>query len=137
MARVPMSPPSASAVALALFIAVAGGAFVMVAPACNEVSVLPAPDAGVNCGAPVLVGGTCKEQPVGAAGCPAALGSELCFGRTLSLDAGTYPSGCTVYVNNPTPDEDLQCTQLGGCNCVEEDGGTFAWSCTPCLDAGL
>ena len=101
---------------------------------CNEVKVIPAPDAGVDCRAALPVADSCQPQPAGAAGCAAALDSELCLGRTLSLDAGVYPNQCNVIVNDPTPDEDQNCDQLGACLCTEFDGGVFEWVCAPCFD---
>jgi hypothetical protein len=140
MAAVHLPILSASAVTLALAVVVPSVVFVVAAPACNEVKVLPAPDAGNSCVAPLLIFG-CVVQPVGTPGCGPDLNSAVCLGRTLDLDASatygyTLPDGgggCSVIVNNPTPDEDQQCTQDGICSCTADGDGGYSWVCTPCL----
>jgi hypothetical protein len=140
MARVHLPRLSASTATLAVAVSLAALAFVIVAPACNEVKVLPAADAGVNCGAPQLIFG-CVVQAAGTPGCSPDVNSGVCLGRTVDLDASatygaTLPDGgggCQVIVNNPTPDEDLQCSQDGICSCTADGDGGYYWLCTPCL----
>ena len=94
---------------------------------CNEASVKDAPDASPNCGAPVPEY-PCRAQPVGTPGCSGDLDSGAAIGRNVILDA-SFPATCTVIVYSPVPDIDLQCTQLGTCNCNEYDGGVYGWVC--------
>jgi hypothetical protein len=48
----------------------------------------------------------------------------------MTVDA-SYPVGCTVIVDYPTPDDDNQCQQAGSCRCNADDAGALAWRCTP------
>jgi hypothetical protein len=94
---------------------------------CNEVTVHDAPDASPNCAAPVLEY-PCAPLDAGSAGCSGNLNSQATLGRPVTLD-GSFPVGCTVIVNDPTPDSDNQCDQTGTCDCNALDGGAYGWTC--------
>jgi len=98
---------------------------------CNTAKLIPAPDASPDCPAPILES-TCR--PAAAPGAPACgpdLQSAGAFDRDVVLDGGSYPPGCIVEVNDPVPDEDNQCSQLGTCRCEPSDAGPPGWSCAP------
>jgi hypothetical protein len=95
---------------------------------CNEAPLIGAPDAGNPCVGPIP-GYNCHQAPT-LPGCSGDLHSG---GAPLDqeevLDGGTYPVGCVVIVNDPVPDLDQQCTQLGTCACNADDGGGYSWTC--------
>ncbi len=95
---------------------------------CNTAKLNPAPDASPHCDVPVPEA-PCTALTDGGAGCTGDLGSAALLGRDVVVDA-SYPPGCTILVNYPTPDEDNQCSQVGSCNCRQDpDAGTLAWQC--------
>jgi hypothetical protein len=110
-----------------LLSSVAFAAFVACLAACNEAQIENAPDASPNCPKPVLES-PCKPQGAGSPGCGDDLGTSTIFGRAVVLEGGSFPPGCTVIVNDPTPDQQNQCSQLGTCNCGG-DAGAYGWVC--------
>jgi hypothetical protein len=96
---------------------------------CNEAPLIRAADAGNPCLLPVLEY-ACHAQAATLPGCAADLDSG---GPPLQqeevLQGKSYPSGCTVIVYSPVPDQNEQCAQLGTCTCNGDDAGNYNWTC--------
>ena len=96
---------------------------------CDEAKLNNAPAASPNCGAPILEY-PCAPLPSGTTGCTGDLDSGPALDRAVTLD-GSFPAKCTVIINDPVPDEQNQCSQLGTCTCNEADGGAFGGAGRP------
>jgi hypothetical protein len=96
--------------------------------ACNEAPLIPATDAGTTCQLPQPIY-PCRAEDAGTPGCSRDLDSLASLGQEVVIAPGTYPAGCSVQVNSTVLDMDNQCTQLGTCDCDQDDGGSFSWVC--------
>jgi hypothetical protein len=94
---------------------------------CNTAKLTPAADSGVDCFDPIPES-PCRALDAGEPGCTGDLPSLPAFGRAVTVTEA-YPTGCTLIVDDPVPDEDNQCITLGTCRCAAGDGGGYAWTC--------
>ena len=100
--------------------------FSVAALGCNTAKLTTA-TADAGCNEPALEF-PCEAGPAGAPGCNGELDSGPALGQAASLP-GSYPANCKVIVYDPVPDEDLQCIQLGTCECGQNDAGAYGWVC--------
>jgi len=107
-------------VALALLVLAAAG--------CNTAKLTPRSDIDASC-APVAEY-PCKPAELGGPGCTPNAASSDPLEQRLDVDA-SYPSGCTVIVPKPVPDDFGECTIEGSCRCTSPEAGAPSWICTP------
>jgi hypothetical protein len=96
---------------------------------CNTAKLTPQTEKDASC--PIQIEYPCKAGAPGSGGCTADPASTDPLESAIAPDA-SYPSGCTVFVPNPTPDETGNCIINGSCRCTTPDGGTTPkWTCSP------